>query len=57
MIDDDFPPMAGQAPQYSRAAALQQEPQQQQEAFPDLSSASAPANSIADGPRQSRPKR
>ena len=56
MIDDDFPPMAGQAPQQGRSVG-QQELQQPQEAFPDLSTSLGAAGGTTDPARHPRSKR
>ena len=56
MIDDDFPPMAGQSagPRQSAGPGLQQEPR---EAFPHLAAAAAVSGSDQEAPTQQRHRR
>ena len=56
MIDDDFPPMAGQAaaPRQSAAPGPGLQPR---EAFPDLAAAAAVSGSDQEAPSQQRHRR
>lgn len=56
MIDDDFPPMAGQsaAPRQSAASGPGLQPR---EAFPDLAAAAAASGSDQEAPAQQRHRR
>lgn len=56
MIDDDFPPMAGQsaAPRQAAASGPALQPR---EAFPDLAAAAAVSGSDQEAPAQQRHRR
>lgn len=56
MIDDDFPPMAGQTAD-SRQPHRPGPPLEPSEAFPDLASAAAVSSSDQEAPTQQRHRR